>query len=113
MGYWSCSHLHHPDGRRCGRRQQTSDERRQRRGASFERGQLGQDAIDETRRKVQDKGEAAMKNEKCAKPCERHIYVEISIDNIVPRWSPGKKGKEPRVPISGSWKAGILCFNPG
>lgn len=67
------------------------------------------EAIDEAKDKAQDAGETAMKDEKCAEPCERLIYVDVTIDKIVPTWTPGKKGKEIVIAISGLWQAGILC----
>ncbi|OAI42693.1 hypothetical protein AYO41_00735 [Verrucomicrobia bacterium SCGC AG-212-E04] len=68
-----------------------------------------QDAIDEAKAQAQDAGETAMKNEKCTKPCDRFIYVDITLGKIAPRWTPGKVGKEIKISISGTWQAGILC----
>lgn len=69
-----------------------------------------QEAIDEARKKAQADGEAAMKNETCAEPCQCFIYVDISLARIAPAWTPGKVGKEIVVPVSGVWQAGILCL---
>src|SRR5471032_1375035 len=43
-----------------------------------------QEAIDEAKQQAQDDGEKAMKKEECDDPCERFIYVEPSLDKIVP-----------------------------
>lgn len=78
-----------------------------------------QDAIDKAKAKAEDAGEKAMKDETCKEPCERLIYVDVSIDKIEPKWvGPWKnvKGHLIRkldIPITGIWQAGILCFKKG
>jgi len=71
-----------------------------------------QEAIDEAKAKAEGAGEKAMKDETCIEPCERLIYVDVSIDKIVPSWkAPGSASLI--IPISGIWQAGILCFKKG
>jgi hypothetical protein len=54
-----------------------------------------------------------MKDETCAKLCERFIYVDVTIDNITSAYTNLKKGKL-TITISGIWKTGILCIKkPG
>ena len=69
-----------------------------------------QEAIDQARGQAEAAGNAAMQNEKCTPPCQRLIYVDVSLARITPTWTPGKVGKELVIPISGIWQAGILCF---
>jgi hypothetical protein len=71
-----------------------------------------QDAIDEARDKARGAGEAAMVGETCAAPCECFIYVDVSLDRITPAWVPGKVGKQIVIPVSGTWKTGVLCVKP-
>ncbi len=71
--------------------------------------QAVEEAIAEAKDKAEQEGEAAMKNEKCKEPCERIIYVDVTIDNIKPTYTNAKKSKL-TIEISGIWKAGILCF---
>lgn len=69
-----------------------------------------QDAIDEARQKAQGEGEEALKGETCDEPCECFIYVDVSLDRIAPTWVPGKVGKQIVIPVTGTWKAGVLCL---
>src|SRR5262245_57440823 len=69
-----------------------------------------QDAIDEAKAVAEADGVAAMANETCKHPCQRFIYVESHIANIMPKWI--KKGKVLEITITGTWEAGILCFKP-
>ena len=71
--------------------------------------QAVRDALEEAREKARQDGEAAMQNETCAKPCDRLIYVEPTIDTITATYAPGKKDQLVVV-ITGIWKAGILCI---
>jgi hypothetical protein len=75
--------------------------------------QAVREAIAEAKDKATKEGEAAMKDETCAKPCERIIYVDVTIDNIAAQYTNAKKGKL-TIEITGIWKAGILCIRrPG
>ena len=66
------------------------------------------EAVDEARDQAERDGQAAMKKETCAKPCERLIYVEPTIDAIDAKYTNAKKG-ELTIVITGRWKTGILC----
>ena len=68
-----------------------------------------QEAIDKAKDLATDEGETAMKDETCKDPCERVIYVDVTIDKIDPTYTNLKKG-ELTTRITGIWKAGILCF---
>ena len=63
------------------------------------------EAVDEAKDQAEREGEAAMKKETCAKPCDRFIYVEPTIDA---KYTNAKKG-ELTIVITGRWKTGILC----
>ncbi|HEX5866549.1 MAG TPA: hypothetical protein VFY72_02505 [Beijerinckiaceae bacterium] len=67
------------------------------------------EAIEEVKERVTTDGENAMAQETCQSPCERAIYVEVTIDSVTARYT--KKNKL-EVRIIGIWKAGILCFKP-
>jgi hypothetical protein len=71
-----------------------------------------QEAIDQAKARAERAGEKAMQKETCKGDCQRFIYVDISIDKIAPTWTPGLKGIELVIPISGLWQAGILCIKP-
>jgi len=67
------------------------------------------DAVDKAKTQATDEGEKAMKDETCEKPCDRLIYVDVTITMIDPKYTnPGKTHLTTR--ITGIWKAGILCF---
>ena len=75
--------------------------------------QAVREAIDEAKDKAEKEGRTSMKDETCAKPCERFIYVDVTIDNITSAYTNLKKGKL-TITISGIWKTGILCIKkPG
>jgi hypothetical protein len=75
-----------------------------------------QQVLTQAKEEAETKGNDAMKDETCASPCERIIYVDISIDSveilkpegIVPL--PGGIGGYTSVVVQVRWQAGILCY---
>jgi hypothetical protein len=54
--------------------------------------QAVREAIAEARVKAEEAGKAAMKQETCATPCERFVYVDTTIDTIETGYTKPKRG---------------------